>query len=365
MADGNVTDRERGVLNRGLTGSVPAWGPEVFRFVRPDGTSYSLEFKGGKAPARWTAEAWANYYGHKLVSENPRSTYERPLSPPPLVQAEPVEPTLSPPPLVQADPIKPGKTPVRATPAKKTVKAKPGETAVTFDDDAEIIGHRLPKTAPAADAWREGQIGRGVKDALLMPSNLRYSSFELRGPEPPSRVPTDAVAYWLSLHRADIVRAEQRFRVSRLAIAGIIAWEALVNPQVASYKAVGPGKMHLEGEAGQLSWPDVIEGSGRMKPLFSLPWRRVEMAKPDVAINYIAAALDVIAEIAEQSGWNLRNNPEILGQVYHGWTAEQWQAAVEAKTPGAPFLIVPGMIGQWTQDHTTYLEAAVGPPEPQ
>ena len=360
MANGDVTDRERGLLNRGLTGSVPAWGTEAFRFVKPDGTSYTLEFKGGTAPARWTAQAWANYHEHKLISENPRATYERPLSPPPLVQAQPVEPTLSPPPLVQADPIKP-----KMKDSKKAAKATPRETSVTFDDEAEIVGYRLPKTAPAATPWAEDAWKRAAKDLLLVPSNQRYSTFELKGPEPPSRVPKDAVAYWLSLHKGDIVQAERKFRVSRIAIAGIIAWEALVNPQVSSYKAVGPGKMHLEGEAGQLSWPDVIEGTGRMRPLFSLPWRRVEMAKPDVAINYIAAALDVIAEIAEQSGWNIRNHPEILGQVYHGWTAERWEAAVKAKTPGAPFEIVPGMIGKWTQDHSAYLEAAVGAPEPQ
>lgn len=356
MAGGNVTDRERGLLNRGLTGSVP-WGPEVFRFVRPDGTSYNLEFKGGTAPARWTAQTWANYFGDKLVSENPRGTYERPLSPPPLVQADP-EP--SPPPLVQADPIKPEKKP-----SKQAPRGKRKETAVTFGDDDETIGYRLPKIAPDAEKWQESGISRDVKDLLLAPSNLPYGTFELRGPEPPSRVPRAAVAYWLSLHKGDFAEAERRHSVSRIAIAGIIAWEALVNPQVASYKAVGPGKMHLQGEPGQLSWPDVIEGTRRMKPLFSLPWRRVEMAKPDVAINYIAAALDVIAEIAERAGWNVRNNPEILGQVYHGWTAEQWQAAMKAKAPGAPFLIKPGMIGKWTQDHSRYLESAVGAPEPQ
>ena len=357
---GNVTDRERGLQNRGLTGSAPVWGKETFRFVKPDGTSYALEFKGGTAPARWTAQAWADYYGHKLVAENPRATYVRPLSPPPLVQAQPLEPELSPPPLVQADPIKP-----KPKASKKTAKPKPKPTAITFDDDAEIIGYRLPKTAPAPKTWEEGSVGRGVKDLLLVPSKLRYSTFELRGPEPPSRVPKDAVAFWLALHKDDIVRAEKKFRVSRIAIAGVIAWEALANPQIASYKAVGPGKMHLQGEAGQSSWPDVIEGSGRMKLLGSLAWRRVEMAKPDVAINYIAAALDVIAEIAEQSGWNIRNHPEILGQIYHGWSAEQWQAAMRAKKPGAPFEIVSGMIGKWTEDHSAYLESAVGAAELQ
>src|SRR5205807_2108773 len=156
--------------------------------------------------------------------------------------------------------------------------------------------------------------------------------------------------------------AEKKWKVSRLAIAGIIAWEALVNPQVASYKAVGPGKMHLEGEPGQLSWPDVIERTGRMKPLGYSLLRKIEMAKPDVAINYIGAALDVIAAIAELYGWNIRNHPEILGQVYHSSTAEKWEKFMKIKPANAPFLIDAGMIGAWTQANRNYLEKAVGYP---
>jgi hypothetical protein len=123
--------------------------------------------------------------------------------------------------------------------------------------------------------------------------------------------------------------------------------------------------MHLEGESGQLSWPDVIEGTGRMKPLTHLLLRKVEIAKAATAINYIGAALDVIATIAEQSGWNIRNNPEILGQVYHGSTAEEWAQFIKTKRPKAPFMIVPGMIGKWTEDNRNYLETAVRYPQYQ
>lgn len=356
--DKKTTVSDRGVANRGLTGSVPVWGPEVFRFVRPDGSSYSLSFKGGTEPAQQTAQVWADYFGHKLLVEHPRSTQERKLSPPPLVQAQPDEPPLSPPPLVQAVPPKP-------KPKPKPAPTKANQQTVDFDEGTEITGYRLPKTAPAPKTWEEGKISRGVKNLLLVPSKLPYGSFELRGPEPPSRDPKEAVAYWLALHKAEIVQAEKDWRVSRIAIAGIIAWEALRNPQVSSYKAVGPGKMHLLGEPGQLSWPDVIEGSGRMKPLRDQLTRRVELAKPAVAINYIGAALDVMATIAEEYGWNIRNNLEILGQVYHGSTAEEWDRFLKTKPATADFLTVRGMIGNWTEDNRKYLETAVGVPDYQ
>jgi hypothetical protein len=86
------------------------------------------------------------------------------------------------------------------------------------------------------------------------------------------------------------------------------------------------------------------------------------MAKPAVAIDYLGAALDVIAAIAEQYGWNIRNNPQILGQIYHGSTVEEWDTFMKTKPRDAPFKIVPGMIGEWTQANRKYLESAVGYP---
>lgn len=385
-----ITDKDRGVSNRRLTGSIPAktadrgvetrgtpsseltrtlsrWGPGVFRFEKPDGKSYELEFKGGASPARWTAKNWADYFGHKLLSENSRLTDERPPSPRPIVQAQTAEPEFSPPPLVEADPIfYPNEW--LPWPKPKHSKAKSKQTEVKFDDGSEITGRRLPETTLAPKTWQEKKEARYFKDTLLLLSNLPYSTFELRGPEPPSRVARDAVAYWLGLHKAEIVQAEKDWKVSRLAIAGIIAYEALMNPQIASYKSVGPGKMHLEGDDGQLSWPDVIEGTHRMKPLNSLLHRKIEMAKPDVAINYIGAALDIIATITEDYGRNrrnIRNNLQILGQVYHSRTPKKWLNDIETKPANTPFIIRVGMMGQWIEDNRKYLETAVGHPEYQ
>src|SRR6266699_1137721 len=128
-------------------------------------------------------------------------------------------------------------------------KIRPGQEylipvgpAVEFKSES-IMGYRLPQTKLDPNPWQEGKVGRFLKD-FQRSSKLPYSSFELKGPEPPSRVPRDAVAFWLSLHKNEITDAEARWHVSRLAIAGIIAWEALKNPQGFTPKSVGPGKMH-------------------------------------------------------------------------------------------------------------------------
>jgi hypothetical protein len=57
------------------------------------------------------------------------------------------------------------------------------------------------------------------------------------------------VLAWLTQHRAEIIAAERGFNIDRRAIAGAIAWEALMNvrgtlTQVFG-RGVGPGKAHV------------------------------------------------------------------------------------------------------------------------
>jgi hypothetical protein len=111
----------------------------VWRYSKPDGTTYDISWKGIGTRSR--AEAWASQMGHRLIGELPAATPARqaelparrtepPLSPPPLVQADVPQPRtealardagppLSPPPLVQADVNAQQRGTVRATDAKK------------------------------------------------------------------------------------------------------------------------------------------------------------------------------------------------------------------------------------------------------
>lgn len=77
--------------------------------------------------------------------------------------------------------------------------------------------------------------------------------------------------------------------------------------------------------------------------------RKIELAKPDVAINYIGASFDLAATIAEKYGLDIRGNPEILGQVYHSFTPNEWLTHMSKKPANEPFTIVPGTMGKWIQ----------------
>ena len=135
----------------------------------------------------------------------------------------------------------------------------PVGTAVSFDeaDTDPIIGYRLPVTKDDPNTWELDWWDK-KKHWFVDPkswvnadshSTDRYPSFELRGPEPPKEAKTarEKAAFWLSLHKEEIANAEANWNVSRIAIAGVIAWEALQNPQAFSVSSSGPGKMHLHG----------------------------------------------------------------------------------------------------------------------
>jgi hypothetical protein len=225
-----------------------------------------------------------------------------------------------------------------------------------------ISGYVAPQVRVDPKPWHQNPAERAVKDFFVGLRDLPYGSFELRGPTPPSRGPGIAVAFWLSIHKREIVAAETKWHVSRLAIAGAIAWEALENPEAQSFKSVGPAKIHLEGESGQLGWPEAVEITGRVKKT-TPAMRRLLLARPEVAIDYIGAIFDLVATVGEAKNWNIRNSPEVLSQVYHSRTAEQWIQFLKTKPANAPFTIVPGTMGDWLYRNRPYLESAVGPAE--
>lgn len=236
-----------------------------------------------------------------------------------------------------------------------------------FTDEPEVIeGRRLPETTSATDPFRLST-GSRIKHWFVDPnawvnadsdSTDNYPSFELQGSAPPAHIksPEDRVAYWLSIHKKEIVRAEERWNVPREAIAGIIAWEALKNPQAWSISSAGPGKMHLEEKGG---WPQEIEKSGRasVTPDFM---RKYYMKDPLTAIMYIAAGLDLVATISEKSGWDLRHNPELLGHIYHAFKPGQWSAKISSKPKSEKFQLPPGGMGDWIGNNLPYLRTAVG-----
>lgn len=165
----------------------------------------------------------------------------------------------------------------------------------------------------------------------------------------------------LNAHRAYIVNAERKFGVTRLAIAGAIAQEMLENVHTSSLRAVGFGKVHWFN----LGWPPDRTAASQVEALGYLPQRslterKIVLMSPQGAIQYIAAIMAAIAEAAVRHGFaDLRDNPEILTNVYQGLDLDQWEAHLAEKAPGTGFSGGNSM-DIWVVHHLDFLTAAVG-----
>jgi hypothetical protein len=197
------------------------------------------------------------------------------------------------------------------------------------------------------------------------------------------------VLAWLRHYRGRIVAAESEFRVDRRAIAGAIAWEMLKNVAGFGVRAVGPGKIHLYNSAAGtvmqkmgLSWTwswsatgdpfakvvaEEVEARGYL-PAQSFASRKAMLATPEGAIRYVAAIMAAAAEIAVRCGFeDIRSNPVVLTNIFQSKTLASWEAALKARTAGAP--LVAGKPGAgntmdiWVAGHLPYLEDGVGKPE--
>ncbi len=217
-------------------------------------------------------------------------------------------------------------------------------------------------------------------------------SYEIRGSYAP--VPTTLtglnpaemqVLAWMRKHRPLIVAAEQRFRVDRRAIAGAIAWEMLENvvrtPKLKI--SVGEGKVHTYfgsrkqpvksawvqlrmrlsiGDPGGDTSAKEVEELGYLPPQ-SFESRLQILATTEGAITYIAAMMAASADLAAQHGFDdIRADPIILTNVYHGRTLRSWDAALAVKPRGAPFKGGNPM-DVWLSAHMAYIEDGVGRPD--
>jgi len=207
----------------------------------------------------------------------------------------------------------------------------------------------------------------------------KHQSFELGASFMP--VPTSLslnpdemqVLAWLRAFKPNIVDAERTFVVDRRAIAGAIAWEMLENPRGRGVRAVGAGKVHLfnyslsaaiiGGVVGGAQDYDTVakqtEDYGYL-PKQSLENRRALLATPAGAIKYIAAIMAAVADIAGRYGFeDIRTNPEILTNVYHGSDLKKWEEHLRGKAKGSPFKGGNPM-DIWVVKNTRFLEEAVG-----
>jgi hypothetical protein len=184
------------------------------------------------------------------------------------------------------------------------------------------------------------------------------------------------VLSWLQAHKADIVSAETKFRIDRRAVAGAIAWEALMNVLVVRTdgfgRSAGPGKVHYStertwGEGNPLS--KQVEVAGYL-PRVTMEKRRQLLRTAVGSATYIGACMAALADIAANHGFNIRCDPPPLCWAYQSRDLTSWESTLAnrpAGTPLSPNTDPPTKsMGVWMKDpsHITYLEAGVGKFDP-
>jgi len=181
----------------------------------------------------------------------------------------------------------------------------------------------------------------------------------------PATNPAEAQVFaCLWAYRREIVAAERKYGVTRIAIAGAIAWEMVENPMPSSLRGAGFGKVHsFTGKPW--AWYDTLakqaEDRGYIAKKSGI--ERVRMLEtPEGAIEYIGAMMAAIADVAGQHGTrDIRYDPEILTNVYQSMTLKDWEKHLAGKGPGSP-LSGGNKMDKWVVTHIDFLAAAVGQP---
>lgn len=196
-------------------------------------------------------------------------------------------------------------------------------------------------------------------------------SFELENLAPTVCVPSSTpgvtdeemeklrVSAWLRSEKSAIISVEARFHIDRRAIAGAIAWEALKN-QHRSARAVGLGKMHLWTWFSLDTMAKQTEEAGYL-PRRWFPKRMLLLSSVDGAIEYIGASMAAAADMAALYGYDIREDPPILTNVYQGSDLVEWKEHLAKKTKGEK-LTPANPMAIWVGLNLGYLEDAVGKP---
>jgi hypothetical protein len=218
---------------------------------------------------------------------------------------------------------------------------------------------------------------RGLATESIGRGKISFELLEAWALPPPNSPPTglsysDAqVLSWLQTHQGEILAAERDWHIDRRAIAGAIAWEALVNVRKSHIgragRSAGPGKVHYStefawGEGNPLA--KQVEDQGYL-PQVTMAKRRHLLRSPVGATRYIGAIMCAFADVASRYGFtNTRCDPRlILTNPYQGDDLTSWTALLAKKKPGDT--LEPGnSMCLWLQDpfRIRFLEAGVGKP---
>jgi hypothetical protein len=187
-------------------------------------------------------------------------------------------------------------------------------------------------------------------------------SFELR--DLPARTTySESVYAWIAKYRNPITAEGQRWRVDPIAIAGVVAYEAIENPippQLQGWvRFSGPGKVHYKEFHTAEGDPVArqVETRGYL-PRRTAVQRERFLRTPEGAFIYIAAIMNAFAVIASSHHHAIRCRPALLATFFNAWDlpgAEQFLASHQQRPLRA------SVVGIWITRNRTALSHALQP----
>ncbi len=195
----------------------------------------------------------------------------------------------------------------------------------------------------------------------LFPNRISYELQD--APAAPTRA--ERVQAWLEKNRSWIVAAEKRFHISRIAIGGLIAYEALVDVHLSRYAGLanwsGPGKVHFKqyrfAEGDPLA--KQVEDMG-MLPKRTMQQREKILQTAQWSSLYIAASMRALANIVRQeTRHDISCDPGALVTLDSAWTlhsAKRYFATHHRKH----FVFTDNFAGNWVTGQQAFLRRAVG-----
>lgn len=182
------------------------------------------------------------------------------------------------------------------------------------------------------------------------------------------------VFLWLIKNISGIVNTEQAYHIDRRAIAGAIAWEALLNPKdsfaqelrtaTGTARFSGPGKVHYRESLTPGASPGITAAieieQRRILPVQTEEQRRQILATTAGALRYIGAIMRECSNIAAQGGYYLDCDPPSLTTFYNSWDIHEVERLFSQRR--APAALAPNEMGTWVIANMPFIEMAVGKP---
>jgi len=186
---------------------------------------------------------------------------------------------------------------------------------------------------------------------------------------PGGKTATARAFAWLKLHKSDITEGETRFRVDRRAIAGLIAYEGLLNVHLARYGKFanwsGPGKIHYKRYRFSEGNPVAkqVENLGLL-PRRSVTERAFILQNAEWASLYIAAIMRELSNVVRsEAHHDVTCEPGALITLLVTWDIPRARTYFSSEDMGKHYALSYSEAGNWAVANLPEIEKAVGFPK--